>query len=57
MYPASVVKLFYLAYAEHLLETGELKDTPELQRGLSEMFAPLGASCRVEDVAVASLSS
>lgn len=38
IYPASVVKLFYLAYAEHLLSTGELKDTPELRRGLSAMI-------------------
>jgi hypothetical protein len=38
IYPASVVKLFYLAHAHHLLSTGELRDTPELRRGLEEMI-------------------
>ncbi len=36
-YPASVVKLFFLAYAHHLLETGALADSPELQRALTDM--------------------
>ena len=36
-YPASVIKLFYLAYAHHLMETGALADTPELQRALRDM--------------------
>ncbi|MBA3850259.1 MAG: serine hydrolase [Opitutus sp.] len=36
-YPASVIKLFYLAYAHHLLETGALSDSPELQRALRDM--------------------
>ena len=38
MYPASVVKLFYLAYAGHLLETGKLKMTDELQRAVHDMI-------------------
>lgn len=37
-YPASVIKLFYLAYAHHLMETGRLADTPELQRALHDMI-------------------
>jgi hypothetical protein len=38
MFPASVVKLFYLAYAERLLEDGKLTDSDELQRGLRDMI-------------------
>ena len=38
MFPASVVKLFYLAYAQRLLEDGELTDSDELQRGLRDMI-------------------
>jgi beta-lactamase class A len=38
MFPASVVKLFYLAYAERLLEDGKLADSDELQRGLRDMI-------------------
>ena len=38
MFPASVVKLFYLAYAERLLEDGKLTDSEELQRGLRDMI-------------------
>lgn len=37
-YPASVIKLFYLAYAHHRMETGALADTPELQRALRDMI-------------------
>ena len=37
-YPASVIKLFYLAYAHHLLETGALADSAELQRALRDMI-------------------
>lgn len=37
-YPASVIKLFFAAYAQHLLETGTLADTPELRRGLHDML-------------------
>ncbi len=36
-YPASVIKLFFLAYAHHLLETGALADSAELQRALTDM--------------------
>lgn len=38
IYPASVVKLFYLAAAERWLEDGRLPDTPELQRALRDMI-------------------
>jgi beta-lactamase class A len=38
MFPASVVKLFYLAYAQRLLEDGKLADSDELQRGLRDMI-------------------
>lgn len=38
IYPASVVKLFYLAAAARWLEDGKLKDTPELRRGLRDMI-------------------
>lgn len=37
-YPASVIKLFFLAYAHHLMEAGQLADTPELQRALRDMI-------------------
>ena len=37
-YPASVVKLFYLASARHQIETGVLKETPELDRALHDMI-------------------
>lgn len=36
-YPASVIKLFYLAYAHRQMERGDLADTPELQRALHDM--------------------
>jgi hypothetical protein len=38
IYPASVVKMFYLAAAGRWLEDGKLKDTPELRRGLRDMI-------------------
>lgn len=38
MYPASVVKLFHLAYAHRLMKDRKLKLTPELQRGLTDMI-------------------
>ncbi len=38
IYPASVVKLFYLACAQRQLQDGILKDSPELQRGLRDMI-------------------
>jgi beta-lactamase class A len=37
-YPASVIKLFFLAYAHHRMEAGQLADTPELQRALRDMI-------------------
>lgn len=37
-YPASVVKLFYLAAAHRSLEDGKLKDGPELRRALTDMI-------------------
>ncbi len=38
VYPASVVKLFYLAAAEQWLEAGRLTDSAELQRALRDMI-------------------
>jgi beta-lactamase class A len=38
IYPASVVKLFYLAATERWLEDGRLQDSPELRRGLRDMI-------------------
>lgn len=38
IYPASVVKLFYLVAAHRWLEDGKLQDTPELRRAMSDMI-------------------
>ena len=38
IYPASVVKLFYLAAAQRWMEDGKLKETEELKRGLKDMI-------------------
>jgi hypothetical protein len=38
IYPASVVKLFYLVAAHHQMQTGVLKQTPELERALHDMI-------------------
>jgi beta-lactamase class A len=37
-YPASVVKVFYLAYAGVQITANKLKETPELHRGLTDMI-------------------
>jgi len=37
-YPASVIKLFFLAYTHRQLEDGRLADTAELRRGLRDMI-------------------
>ena len=37
-YPASTVKLFWLAYAEKRIEDGKLKTTTELERALRDMI-------------------
>ncbi|MGH9366639.1 MAG: serine hydrolase [Thermoanaerobaculia bacterium] len=37
-YPASVVKIFFLAYYEAQRETGRLADTPELARAVKDMI-------------------
>ncbi|HEU5251628.1 MAG TPA: serine hydrolase, partial [Thermoanaerobaculia bacterium] len=37
-YPASVVKVFYLAYYEAQKEAGRVKDTPELVRAVRDMI-------------------
>lgn len=37
-YPASVIKLFFLAYAHRRMEDGQLAETPELRRGLRDMI-------------------
>ncbi|MBI3887218.1 MAG: serine hydrolase [Opitutae bacterium] len=41
-YPASVIKLFFAAYAHRLMEDGKLADTPELRRGLRDMIVDSG---------------
>jgi beta-lactamase class A len=38
IYPASVIKLFYLAAVHRWLEDGRLADTPELRRALRDMI-------------------
>jgi beta-lactamase class A len=38
MYPASVVKMFYMAYAHQLLEEGKIKSNPELERAMTDMI-------------------
>ena len=38
IYPASVVKLFYLAAAHRWMEDGRLKDSTEFERGLKDMI-------------------
>lgn len=38
IYPASVVKLFYLVYAHRLLEDGKLKESEELKRAMHDMI-------------------
>src|SRR5687767_2457713 len=38
IYPASVVKLFYLAAAHRWMDEGRLKDTAELRRALRDMI-------------------
>jgi hypothetical protein len=38
MYPASVVKMFHLAYLAELLEKKKVQLTPELQRGVTDMI-------------------
>lgn len=38
IYPASVVKMFYLAAAHRWLENGKIKMTPEFERGLRDMI-------------------
>lgn len=38
IYPASVVKLFYLVAAQHSLEKKEIEDSPELSRALRDMI-------------------
>jgi beta-lactamase class A len=42
VYPASLIKLFYLAAAHHQMEKGRLADTSELQRALTEMIVDSG---------------
>lgn len=38
IYPASVVKMFYLAAAHRWMEDGKLTDTPELRRAMRDMI-------------------
>ena len=52
IYPASVVKLFYLVAAHQWLEDGKIVDSAELQRGLRDMIVDSGneATAYVLDV-------
>jgi len=38
IYPASVIKLFYLVAAHQWMEDGKLQDTPELRRAMRDMI-------------------
>ncbi len=38
IYPASVIKLFYLAAIERQIESGKIVPTPELERGIRDMI-------------------
>lgn len=38
IYPASVVKMFYMAALMRQIEDGKIKSTPELERGLKDMI-------------------
>lgn len=38
IYPASVIKLFYLVAAHRWMQDGRLEDTPELRRAMSDMI-------------------
>jgi hypothetical protein len=38
IYPASVIKLFYLVAVHRWMEDGKLQDTPELRRGMRDMI-------------------
>jgi hypothetical protein len=38
IYPASVVKLFYLVAAHHWMEQGKISDNPELRRAMKDMI-------------------
>jgi beta-lactamase class A len=38
IYPASVIKAFYLQAAHHWMETGKLKDSEELRRAMKDMI-------------------
>jgi beta-lactamase class A len=38
IYPASVIKLFYLEAAHRWMEDGKIKDTPELRRAMHDMI-------------------
>lgn len=42
IYPASVIKMFYLVAAHRWLEDGRLKDTEELRRALRDMIVDSG---------------
>lgn len=40
VYPASVVKMFYMGYVYHLADRGEIEITPELRQQLTQMIRP-----------------
>ena len=45
-YPASAIKLFWLAYARHRIAEGKLKETPKLDRAMHDMTAVIIAMPR-----------
>jgi beta-lactamase class A len=42
IYPASVIKLFYLVAAHRWMEDGKMQDTPELRRAMRDMIVDSG---------------
>ena len=48
IYPASVVKMFYLAAAHRWMEDGKLQDTAELRRAMRDMIVPRGTPVMLE---------
>ena len=52
IYPASVIKLFYLAAAHRWMEDGKLADTPELRRALRDMIVDSSNDATAYDVDV-----
>jgi beta-lactamase class A len=45
VYPASVIKLFYLVAAHRQMEDGQITDRPELRRAMRDMIVDSGNEC------------